>query len=682
MDDPRDDEIRLVAEREAEMGPESRQHADDRIDKRVGFFLGPNPGDKVSAPPFAPSVCKNVSLDHLRESKVLFRGWGSPLRKWGDWVDKLRPRYGDLWEKAGILNAVVVSTYKIKRDYAAILGVAAYWCGETSTFVFPWGEATVTLEDMMVLGGLPVLGEPVRGSLSGELAEIEQRMIREHRTFNRSTSKKADQSAWMRHFIEGDGGELEHVAFLALWLSRFVFPGPPIKTVKQHMLPIAVRLARGIRIALGPSVLASFYRDLRLANEYLVLQTSQKADPLVLWAPFDYLQVWLWEHFLALRPDKQNLIDNGEPRIARWHDVGKKSDFSLVVQVLESSNFLWRPYAISLENWTRPSFYRDDGMWVRGEEAMNEELRTFAQCLKVAELVGVDCVEQYLPHRVAMQFGLDQDLPCHVPRYNSTWEIAWGTYDITSRNVSFYIPAQFCKPSITLQYSIWWKQCIPSGSKLVETNIQPQPFMEDMKEDSHMVVPEKKMKKFQTFPSTKKRKLQEFYDAMLSDCLACGNNSVSGENDSVESENLQSSATESENFHLSMTKEKEHVCLNPSSDCVDKIRQNFEMSQSVKSATSEPTVVDASINEDKPMMGDFNQRNGFGSVFEYVVPMQPGVNSVSDEAKMKLEQELEKRIMMKAEESALEMQIKLIKEEIAVIEARAMELEPVAEVHL
>jgi len=34
----------------------------------------------------------------------------------------------------------------------------------------------------------------------------------------------------------------------------------------------------------------------------------------------------------------------------------------------------------------------------------------FAGCVRVSMLFGVGCSEQYLPHRVAMQFGTDEDL--------------------------------------------------------------------------------------------------------------------------------------------------------------------------------------------------------------------------------------------------------------------------------
>ncbi|KAF3515602.1 hypothetical protein DY000_02059187 [Brassica cretica] len=75
------------------------------------------------------------------------------------------------WRKAGIFEAVVASTLKICKDSDLVLGIAEKWCPDTKTFVFPWGEATITLEDVMLLLGFSVLGSPVfaRGLDMGEV---------------------------------------------------------------------------------------------------------------------------------------------------------------------------------------------------------------------------------------------------------------------------------------------------------------------------------------------------------------------------------------------------------------------------------------------------------------------------------------------------------------------------------
>ncbi|KAL0770237.1 hypothetical protein Bca101_035387 [Brassica carinata] len=51
------------------------------------------------------------------------------------------------------------------------------WCPETNSFVFPWDEATITLEDVMVLLGFSVLGSPVLESVhSSEMRDAVEKL--------------------------------------------------------------------------------------------------------------------------------------------------------------------------------------------------------------------------------------------------------------------------------------------------------------------------------------------------------------------------------------------------------------------------------------------------------------------------------------------------------------------------
>ena len=122
--------------------------------------------------------------------------------------------------------------------------------------MFPWGESTVSLEDKMVLGGFTVLGDCDKSLFQcPELVEIEEHLENARRRL--IGSKTNNQSRWLNYFMNS-GKDYEHEAFLSLWLSRFVFPckiGAPV-------FSLAVNLARGMRLALAPAVLASIYRDL------------------------------------------------------------------------------------------------------------------------------------------------------------------------------------------------------------------------------------------------------------------------------------------------------------------------------------------------------------------------------------------------------------------------------------
>ncbi|XP_020249930.1 uncharacterized protein LOC109827349 isoform X1 [Asparagus officinalis] len=496
----------LVEEREEEMVAflGSKQPIN-----RKGWFLKPT-SNSIQSPIFIPSSSHCTAL---KTPKCSFKGWVCSQRTWDKWVEKLRPNYSHLWKKVGILDAINASKYRFKRDQLSIWGVVKFWCEQTNTFIFPWAEASITLEDVMILGGFSVLGEPVRvsGPLEGELGELGSLLAGEVKKFNQSKSKKAEFSAWMKHYIvEGSGDELEHVAFLAMWLSRFVLLAPPGKIVGYHVIPVAVRLARGTKIALAPAVLASLYRDLRVMKDYLATSAVNNSPSLIVWAPLHILQLWIWERFLALRPETSSFVNLGEPRVARWQCVRKKLDYQFIKSVIKSPDEIqWRPYLACLDHWCNPSYSRDEGGWIYGHDAMDEGIESFARCIKACELVGLDCIEQYFPHRVSRQFGLDQDIPHSVPRANSTWEVAWRTYAISGNNVKYFVPSKLFESDVTLEYSVWWD----SVRKLLKKKMKG-----------------KKRKKTHSLQCCYTKELQDADDVVISDWIARKKQRISSKN--------------------------------------------------------------------------------------------------------------------------------------------------------
>jgi hypothetical protein len=432
--------------------------------KRKAHFLKPsvNPaqGPEFELPflpiPPKPTIPETEKLPLI----VKYRGRRFPQNNWKEWVDSLHSKHQSTWKKAGIYEALLSSTCQIRRHNELIVNVAERWCSETNTFLFPWAEATVTLEDMMILGGYSVLGDSISKPLeTNDLWEIKDTLTEAHKQL-----PVASHGAWMNYFM-GTGQELEHEAFLVLWLSRYVFPASLYCNIGKNIFPIALHLARGTRIALAPAVLASIYWDLRLLKENIdsarCVTNEDKGDRLVLdlWAPFDLVQLWIWERFPALRPTP-NLIKDGEPRVARWHKVKKLNidKVGFVIDSEEGDGFQWRPYAAGLENWLPPKLYRDEEEWVSIGPDLDEEVASFARCLRASELVGQKCIEQYLPHRVAMQFGMDQDIPGCVPRFNMNVEAAWSNYCRPIADEQLYLPARLFESDVTERYLKWWNQ--------------------------------------------------------------------------------------------------------------------------------------------------------------------------------------------------------------------------------
>ncbi|KAM0997540.1 hypothetical protein ACFX2I_007397 [Malus domestica] len=408
--------------------------------------------------------------------QVEFHGWKQGTKDWKSWVDQMASVHQSSWKAVGIYEAILNSTYQIRRQNSLVYGLAEKWCPETNTFIFPWGETTITLEDVMVLGSFSVLGDSVLSPLeTTQLKEIEEELLQERKEFYRSSANKSTTSLWLKKFIKS-GHKFEHEAFLVYWLSRYVFNHNDI--THRPVFSIAIHLARGIKIALAPAVLASIYKDLGLLKRKIVASNQLEiggADlQVTLKSPFHLLQVWAWERFLELRP-KPNVINFGETRLARW-DKLNGMEVENLRKVLDSAggDFKWRPYALDvIENLHLPKYYPQKETWVLAGSDSNDELLSFIRCLIVSELVGLGTIEHYLPHRVAMQFGFDQDIPCSITRLFHNSDKAWKYYNNEIENVKLYLPCRLFEADVSIKYTKWWKKSV-SGLEDASEAASPQ----------------------------------------------------------------------------------------------------------------------------------------------------------------------------------------------------------------
>ncbi|KAH0642055.1 hypothetical protein KY290_033659 [Solanum tuberosum] len=346
---------------------------------------------------------------------------------WSKWVDELKPLHLEIRKKAGIFEA-------------------ERWCLETNTFIYH-GEKLLLLWRIWWV-------------------DIEKALCEVHQDI-RARKTNVGHHAWMEHFA-GRGDHLEHVAFLILWLSRYVLLATSFLVVDRAFFPIAIHLSQVIPIALAPAVLASIYRDMSLLRQLIVSSAKNHApsdsrfieDVLNpnLRAPFQFVQPWAWERFTNLQPKPSSIIYTGEPRVARWHKVKKLNHVNPRSGIDSAAEcFLWCPYVVDIvKNWDIIRFYKERDEYVVVGPNMGREIMAFAQLVRASELVGMDCVEQYNPHRVSMQFGFDQDVPdCvnhasdHIPK------IAWTNYNRPIKDVNLYIPSRFIESDVSRRYLEW-----------------------------------------------------------------------------------------------------------------------------------------------------------------------------------------------------------------------------------
>lgn len=391
-------------------------------------------------------------------NRVNFQRWACPQMNWDKWVEKLVVQHSVMWKQIGIYDAIMGSCCDIRRNKDIILGLVEFWCSEMNTFVFPWGEATITLEDVMILGGFSVLGEPIKKRVTAEeLIMVVDAMRKRKSAISKGKSRKTSHGAWMKHFMDNDNDiEVEHAGFLSYWLSRYVFPLPTKDTVSNGVFPIAAHLVGGTQMALAPAVLAGLYKNLSLLKDK-ALSASNDGEITVI-APFRLVLLWAFEHFPPLVRTSPNVLNPGEPRAARWYKFICKMDKSFVETIFLSGQcFEWRPYAADITNWNHSSYYRaEEHLEIDSGNNSDQNLQCYLICITMCYLVGLDCRESYMPHRVAMQFGIDQDLPGEFSG------LVFGPKD-----VCFFVPPRFFKPSVSLKYSNWWKNSeFSCGGKL------------------------------------------------------------------------------------------------------------------------------------------------------------------------------------------------------------------------
>nr|GEX63846.1 hypothetical protein [Tanacetum cinerariifolium] len=371
---------------------------------------------------------------HTHLEKINFIGWVSPHRKWEDWVKTMKVAHGHGWKRAGIYDAIMNSTLKIPLNKNLIFWFAEKWSPKTNTFILPWGEITITLEDMMVLGGLSVLGDPVTSHLESlQNCDALSQLNKAYKKLIASPSKKARFSAWMNEFMDNQNVH-EHEAFRVLWLSKYLFP-----FVKDTVLPetfnLAIRLVRGQKLALAPAVLATLYRDLHLLQNIILDLQQGKSERVLLqvFSPMYYMQVWVLERFPLVRPYTVGNVRDDETRLARWaNPVNKRIDYATLEWDTCGKQFVWRPYVKDTDHFIAHTIYKE---YATIEKINNDELESFARCVRVSKLVGLDISQQYFPHRVSRQFGYNQDIPAEDLNLERS-EDYWDEYIYTSRKDS------------------------------------------------------------------------------------------------------------------------------------------------------------------------------------------------------------------------------------------------------
>jgi len=182
----------------------------------------------------------------------------------------------------------------MERNDSLLIAASYFWSNALNAFIFGHGPMTITLADVYMLTGLRITGsmQPYEYLSAG----------------SKKLAKIADCTGWagyiLNHVEDGSAvSEREYVAFLNMWLERFIFCESSCGPTYNHKL-MAEHLALGKNIPLKKYLLGSTYHLMYQVSAQLLKNEQIQTIS----GPWWLIQLWLnlYMHKIV-KPDLRDL---------------------------------------------------------------------------------------------------------------------------------------------------------------------------------------------------------------------------------------------------------------------------------------------------------------------------------------------------------------------------------------
>ncbi|KAE9621494.1 hypothetical protein Lal_00033000 [Lupinus albus] len=302
---------------------------------------------------------------------------------------------------AGFGYVVEIENFDI--DVSLISALVERWRPETCTFHLPYGECTITLEDVALQLGIPVDGHALTGIIAEDWSIVCQELLGAVPPKN-AWGGEGVALSWFANRFENLPINAPHNvvqqytrAYIMRLIGSLLLPDKRGTHVHLMYLPLLKNLSSVGHYSWGSGVLACLYREMCHASK---INSNQIGGCLVL------LQAWAWDRIPSIAPKiDQSSGDQvhrglGFPLSCRWSHCKKTTEnskhwvqcYRFSLDKLDVHEFIWTPY-------TSPDVRRyipqDPG----------------EVCYAIVPLICCAIVEWHHPDRVMRQFGLRQSIP-------------------------------------------------------------------------------------------------------------------------------------------------------------------------------------------------------------------------------------------------------------------------------
>ncbi|QHN86810.1 uncharacterized protein DS421_16g549520 [Arachis hypogaea] len=288
---------------------------------------------------------------------------------------RLDERYVPYLQMAGLYYLARLNDRWFRLDEPLVSAFVERWRPETHTFHMPFGECTITLQDVAYQLGLPVDGRYVSGCLTDFHFAVNCTWFQE--TFG-ECPEGADEET-VRRFAR---------AYIMMLLGTQLFADKSGNRIHIRWLPFVARLEEMGGYSWRSTALAWLYMCMyRVANRHVV-----KLD-----RPLQLLQSWIFWRFSGFRLAGYDAFS--WPLASRWSgynpgvsEKGPRVQMArLRIDMLQARDFIWMPYSTP------------DVLQVVHPEVLEPRHTMLWRC--VMSLIYFAVVEWHQVDRVLPQFG-------------------------------------------------------------------------------------------------------------------------------------------------------------------------------------------------------------------------------------------------------------------------------------
>jgi hypothetical protein len=279
------------------------------------------------------------------------------------WLDRVEKEFKETWESNGIYPLIQLSRTSPKYKPELLIAALHFYEKSTNTFQFKCEMLTPTLLDVAAITGLRPTRDHFHPTVTGDKVELSYK----ENTFSKDIAENMGK-------VGEEVSIEEHVAFLTLWLSHFVFCSKSLQ-VARMFIPMTQQINECRLFSLGRLLLASLYEAMGNASD--AIKASKDGSKFTVVGPIWLLQLWLNATF--------------------------ETELGLIV----------------------PSDYQ--------QEVDDREIEGQRLARLVPRSLDQDCRNLFLKY-MKMFLNFDQFLPCHAPFIERKYGAAWFTEDFHAFN--------------------------------------------------------------------------------------------------------------------------------------------------------------------------------------------------------------------------------------------------------